>query len=390
MSPRFNAAFVILFVGSMLILPANGQNLLLNAGCESQGNPPASWIEDDFLDDWQCADAGQIGIPPADGTYYFLQNGTVLSDPFNTIRQRTDVSGESATIDGGGVDLNMSAKYRDDTGNSSDVLRFRIRFFDGSQTPINGGANDWDSGPITGNLTFAYQTFNGTNISVPANTRYVDTVAECTDNDASTYCDYTLDTFYLEYDETTLPVELVAFDAILDGEVATLTWRTASESESSGFELQQQSNDRAWQPIAFVVGAGSTTNGANYSHSTNTLAAGVHRFRLMQVDLDGAAQYSQTIEVLITSGDFATLTSAWPNPFGHSTSIELSVPTEQAVEVGLYNVIGERVAVVFDGVVAANSPQEMTITRGSLPAGLYLIKAQGPSFSTTRSVVITR
>lgn len=375
----------------LLATPAMGQNLLTNAGCESgTSDPPTSWTEDDSQDDWLCVVDGHIGIPAADGGFYLLQNGTVSSDVFNTLRQRVDVSSEASFIDGGGVEVNFSAKYRDDTVNSPDVLRFGLRFYNASQVSVNGGSTDWTTANITGNATGTYQSSITNDIAVPATTRYIEAVIECTDNDNSDYCDYTFDTFHLEFDATSLPVELTAFEAVADAGAAVLTWVTASETNNAGFELQHAQTEASWQPLGFIEGHGTTAETRRYQYRTEALMPGVHRFRLKQVDFDGAFEYSPVVELAVEAPTSALLSAPAPNPFNPQTQFSLAVPVAQDVQVAVYDLLGQRVAVLHQGPMAAGTTEVLTFEASALPSGVYLIRAEGATFQATRTVTLQK
>ena len=105
--------------------------------------------------------------------------------------------------------------------------------------------------------------------------------------------------------ETSLPVELVAFDAVLDDGAIRLRWETASEANNAGFEVQHLSartDDQpgmSWKPVSFVEGAGTVSEGRSYGFSIEKASPGMHRFRLKQVDFDGGFEYSPIIEVIV-------------------------------------------------------------------------------------------
>jgi hypothetical protein len=82
-----------------------------------------------------------------------------------------------------------------------------------------------------------------------------------------------------------LPVELVSFTARVDNGTVRLLWETASESNNAGFKIQhytvsttQESNE--WETIAFVDGAGTTTEAQLYTYPIPDLQPGTHRFHM--------------------------------------------------------------------------------------------------------------
>ncbi|MEM6337033.1 MAG: T9SS type A sorting domain-containing protein, partial [Bacteroidota bacterium] len=85
-------------------------------------------------------------------------------------------------------------------------------------------------------------------------------------------------------------------------------------------------------------------------------------------------------------GDF-DVQPAYPNPFVQSTQFRISVDEVQRVRVDAYDVVGRRVARLFEGRVTASLPETIRWDNAALPAGTYLVRVQGESFSTQLRVV---
>ena len=83
------------------------------------------------------------------------------------------------------------------------------------------------------------------------------------------------------------------------------------------------------------------------------------------------------------------LSAPYPNPFSVRTAFKLAVSETQPIRVDVYNVIGKRVASVFDGTVQAGIDYEFLVDGEGLPNGLYMIKVSGRDASV-RSVVLQR
>ncbi len=83
------------------------------------------------------------------------------------------------------------------------------------------------------------------------------------------------------------------------------------------------------------------------------------------------------------------LGTAFPNPFATRTQIEFEVDEAQHVTVAAFDVLGRRVATLFDGIAAAGA-QTLTLEAADLPAGLYIVQMQGESFAQSRKVVLSR
>ena len=109
-----------------------------------------------------------------------------------------------------------------------------------------------------------------------------------------------------------LPVELTSFSVQNNPEGVQLTWKTASESNNDGFDLQRSSNGSNWQTIAFVEGAGTSTTPNEYRYLDQHVQPGKTYYRLKQLDFDGSFQYSK-VAVVENFGHQASLVIS-PNP----------------------------------------------------------------------------
>jgi hypothetical protein len=186
-----------------------------------------------------------------------------------------------------------------------------------------------------------------------------------------------------------IPVELVSFNAVVNGTDLSLNWATASETNNAGFEVQVQ-NGEVWNVLGFVEGHGTTTEAQTYGYTVGDMAVGTHTFRLKQIDFDGAFEYSDELEVSVETPGTHVLTSAYPNPFNPQSQFTLAVAQEQHVTAELYNTLGRRVAVLFNGTVEANQVQLVTIDGAGLSSGMYIVRVNGERFSDALTVTLLK
>jgi hypothetical protein len=188
-----------------------------------------------------------------------------------------------------------------------------------------------------------------------------------------------------------IPVELAAFTGTAAGERVRLDWTTASETGNAGFEVEMRApGTDAFRQIGFVVGAGTTTESQSYRFETDALAPGVHAFRLRQIDFDGQHAFSPEVEVLVELAKTHALSAVYPNPFNPSAAFTLSVRQPQYVSLGLYDVLGRRVATLFDGHLDASASHAFSIDGSGLASGAYLVRANGERFTASRRVTLLK
>jgi hypothetical protein len=186
-----------------------------------------------------------------------------------------------------------------------------------------------------------------------------------------------------------LPVELVAFTGTASDRSVTLQWSTASESDNAGFEVQRHdaAADR-FVTEGFVEGAGTTDEPQAYRFRIQDLGAGMHRFRLRQVDTDGQAAYSHEVTVRVAiEGPYALRTLA-PNPARGWSELRLTTQDAQQIRVQVYDLLGRHVATPFRDQVAANRPETIRLRTDGWAPGSYFVRITGERFATTQRLIV--
>jgi len=187
-----------------------------------------------------------------------------------------------------------------------------------------------------------------------------------------------------------LPVELVVFEAVVDGRDVHLRWTTASETNNVGFEVQRASSENGFHPLSFIEGHGTTLEAQQYQHTVFGLRPGRHLFRLKQIDFDGAFAYSPGVEVFIEVPERVFVSEAYPNPFNPQTSFTLAARQSEDLTIQVYDVRGRLVQTLFSGRVEAHETNVFRFHAAMLKSGLYFIRVQGKTFLATRKVMLIK
>jgi len=85
----------------------------------------------------------------------------------------------------------------------------------------------------------------------------------------------------------------------------------------------------------------------------------------------------------------ASLHQSYPNPFNPSAMIRFELPVTDHVTLTVFNVIGQRVATLVDGLMAPGR-HEVTFDGGSLPSGVYFYRMQSTSFSDVKKMMLMK
>ena len=189
----------------------------------------------------------------------------------------------------------------------------------------------------------------------------------------------------------TLPVELSSFSAsVLSGNSVKLTWRTATEVNNYGFDVERSSGS-SWTKIGFVAGSGNSNSPKDYSFTDNNPMGGSSlSYRLKQINVDGSYQYYDPITVeLAVSGDPQLLQNS-PNPFNPSTTIKFYIPNTSDVSIKIYDIMGREVATLINKQTTAgyhNVYWNGKNSRGeNVASGVYLYRLTAGNFSETKKM----
>lgn len=184
------------------------------------------------------------------------------------------------------------------------------------------------------------------------------------------------------YEDTTIPVELVSFTAVRKNNSIILEWKTATETNNLGFEIQKKSIistkglDEDWTRIGFVTGSGTTTELKSYSFIDENISTGTYKYRLKQIDYEGTFKYSNEIEinVVLTPVEFE-LFQNFPNPFNPSTKISWESPISGWTVIKVFDILGNEVAVLLNE-FRAEGKYEISFNANdfNLPSGTYIYK----------------
>ena len=387
---------LFLVVGSMacIVGDASAQNVqiveIMYNGAVS-GDTDGEWVEL-FNPGSSAADVGNWTLSDGDteGSYTIPTATTIPADGFlvlcfesdpalNDSNQGCDLeygaSAASLNLNNAGDDLTL----RDDGGTVIDIVTYG-----GSGWPSesNGQAIVFIGSPSDDNDV-------GTNWTAAT---ACDANYDCTSSNS-------LGSPGTQGEAADLPVELVAFEALVDGATVELRWETASETNNAGFEIQhiatasnRPSNidHRQWDVLGFVEGHGTTATPQVYRHRVTHLAPGTHRFRLKQIDFDGTFEYSPEVEVAVGVPETHRLTAPYPNPFNPGTSFSLTVARAQHVRLAVYDLLGREVARLFDGPLPARASHAFRFDAVGLPSGHYVLRATGETFTSRRMVTLLR
>jgi hypothetical protein len=184
-----------------------------------------------------------------------------------------------------------------------------------------------------------------------------------------------------------LPVELTSFIATATTEGVLLNWTTATEINNQGFEIERSSDGVEFYTVAFVQGAGTSTERREYVYTDKVDYKGgeIFYYRLKQIDLDGRVQYSDIVEIEFNVPKDFVLHQNYPNPFNPSTTIKYAVPKTSLVSIKVYDLTGQEVASLVSEMKDAGT-YEVKFDDRNLASGVYIYKMSADNFTSVKKL----
>jgi hypothetical protein len=185
----------------------------------------------------------------------------------------------------------------------------------------------------------------------------------------------------------------------------SLRWRTVRERDSEGFIVQRRLGgepDEGVEPIEEWTRIGFVETKAPEGQSSDTLqyrfegtlpAPGRYSFRLrhateQQSEEGRTLPTREVLEAPIPGGTVA-VEGPYPNPSRGEARLEVVVEETQNVRIALYDAMGRRVQVLYDGRLAAKRPLLLD-TEQQLASGTYVLRTRGDAFTDTRMMTVVR
>ena len=227
-----------------------------------------------------------------------------------------------------------------------------------------------------------------TAVSSQANNAGLAITAVTTDFDGDTRSATTPDIGADEFVGSTLPITLVSFQGQKQGSSNILSWTTATEINSSGFELQRGIDGSTFTALTFVASkatGGSSTSLLTYQSTDASPLATDNYYRLKLVDKDGSYTYSNTV---LLKGDATNSTTAviamYPNPVADHLNIVINAKENNNISLIVNDMNGRLIS--SQNVQLVPGTNSMQVNVSHLAKGTYAVKivtADGKAINTS-------
>ncbi|MFN8268168.1 MAG: M14 family zinc carboxypeptidase [Chitinophagales bacterium] len=179
-----------------------------------------------------------------------------------------------------------------------------------------------------------------------------------------------------------LPLELINFSGYRDEPNNILKWATASERNTSHFEIQRTANGIDFETIGTVAAAGNSNALKNYSFTDKKPFFGDNIYRLKMIDIDGSFTYSKMVDIKVNDENNTFLPTGinklYPNPTSNRIMVDFNVAEDNTTfTIAVFDVTGVLQHQEISQLTAGN--HNLAIDASSFAPGQYIIAITNPS-----------
>ena len=187
-----------------------------------------------------------------------------------------------------------------------------------------------------------------------------------------------------------LPVTISLFNALSNKNNVKLTWKTETELNNSGFDVERKTETGDWVKLAFVNGSGTTNQPVEYTYEDKKLMPGTYFYRLKQIDYNGNFEYFDlTLPVIISKPKDFALGQNYPNPSNPKSNIDFQLPERTMVNISVYNLLGQLITTLINQEKDAGI-YTVTFDGSDLSSGTYIYRITAGTFTEVQKMLLVK
>jgi hypothetical protein len=176
-----------------------------------------------------------------------------------------------------------------------------------------------------------------------------------------------------------MPVKLESFTAMCNKEKVNLFWKTSSEINNKGFEIQRQYSQNGtdysdWIKAGYIAGKMNTQGISEYNFEDKCNNTGKYKYRLKQMDNNGNFEYYNLADIIdVLAPKEFSISKNYPNPFNPSTKFDINVAEECNLKLLVYDITGRLVKSLANE-KKSSGYYTYTFNAGNLSSGIYFYR----------------
>lgn len=172
---------------------------------------------------------------------------------------------------------------------------------------------------------------------------------------------------------STLPLTLLEFNGYIKNDNIVLDWKTISENNSKGFEVERSYDGNTFINIGFIQAAGNSNNKHSYVFTDKEMIQPNNYYRLKQVDLDNKFVYSKVVVIKSLISPHVPF-SLLNNPVQDHLDIQFGEVGDGKIQLRLTDISG-KLLVSWNMIKVSNRRIRVNVADKNLGKGIYILHA---------------
>jgi subtilisin-like proprotein convertase family protein len=185
---------------------------------------------------------------------------------------------------------------------------------------------------------------------------------------------------------TTLPINWKSFTGETDNIINYLKWVTATEENSSHFEILRSKDGISFESIGIVNASGNSSSEVSYNFNDLNPQKGVNYYRIDMIDLDGKRESSNIIALEIFTKENPYL--IYPNPVNDALNYVFESDIESNYTVEISDALGR--VVLHQKLQSFKGNNRVILDMSKLVPAAYYLKAIHDNNSVIRTEKIIK
>lgn len=167
-----------------------------------------------------------------------------------------------------------------------------------------------------------------------------------------------------------------------------IEWNNTSINDADFYELEKSEDGTKFRKI-FETFASDDPEKVYYFSDPKDKRTDVIYYRVRQINKDGSVVYSSNLKIGQGEIKLFSLGNNYPNPFNPSTNISIEILEPVDVDIYVYDIVGEKVAVLNKGVLSQGI-HSFTFDGSSLPSGIYFCEAKSAKYTDVKKMILAK
>lgn len=174
--------------------------------------------------------------------------------------------------------------------------------------------------------------------------------------------------FQQQNNQSTVPLQLIAFNATKQNNAVQLQWKTINEFDIASFTIQRSTDGRTFESIGDATPKNNFTQENSYQFTDNYTIIATIYYRIVIREKNGNTQYSWIVNLT----QKAEQIKVYPVPAKTNLTIEIFQSENNKKQLQIFDLSGKLVYNQLHNLLAGKNLLTISITH--LPVGTYLLK----------------